>query len=106
MTTEHQAQIHHLLLLNRHSHGFFAVIQNVRMEHWGGILVRIRKADCNSLVKKLVRQAVSGGQPRPTPAPNPSLWASELMQQTTHRDGIDAVVVNVIVPGCCRVVVY
>jgi hypothetical protein len=52
--------INHLLLLNRYSQDFVLSAQSVPVEHWGDVLMRMNKTDCNYVVTGLVLKAVLG----------------------------------------------
>jgi hypothetical protein len=74
---EHAETTRHLLELNRLGEDFVANAHRVPMEHWGGVLIRIGKADCNYFVTELVRKALGE-----TPAPS---VGSEGQQQQEGR---------------------
>ena len=59
-SVDYQHRISRLLLLNRYGEDFVANATSVPMEHWGDVLMRIVKEECNFFVTELVRRAVEG----------------------------------------------
>ena len=57
-SVDRERRISRLLLLNRYGVDLVAIASSVAMEHWGDVLMRMGKQQCNFFVTELVKRAL------------------------------------------------